>query len=53
MDFGARTEVLLGVGKEVVRAGSNEVGAADFGVCDRELGIATLGAGANELVRYK
>lgn len=34
MCFGAGTEVLLGVGEEVVRAGANEVGPADFGVCD-------------------
>lgn len=51
MHLGARTEVLLRVGKEVVRAAPHEVGAADFGVCNGKLGIATLGAGANKLVR--
>ena len=51
MHFGAGTEVLLGVGEEVMRAGSDEVGAANFGVRDGELSIATLGTGTNELVR--
>ena len=53
MDLGTRTEVVFGVGEEVVRAGSNKVRAADFRVRDSELGIATLGTGTNELVRYK
>lgn len=36
-----------------MRAGADEIGAADFGVCDLDLGIATLSAGANELVSYR
>lgn len=51
--FRARSEVLLRVGEEVVRAGPSEVRAADFGIRDRELGIATLGAGTEELIRCK
>lgn len=46
----AGSEVLLRVGEEVVRAGSNKVGAADFRVRNLKLGIATLSAGTNELV---
>lgn len=38
--LGARAEVLLCVGEEVVRACSDQVRAADFGVCDGELGVA-------------
>ena len=53
MHLRAGSEVLLRVGEEVVRAGADEVGTADFRVCDLELGIATLSAGANELVSYR
>jgi hypothetical protein len=44
---------LLGVGEEVVRACSNDVGATNFGIRDRQLGIATLCASSSELVSYK
>jgi hypothetical protein len=50
MHFGTRSEVLLRIGKEVVRAGADEVGAANFRIRDGELGIATLSASPNELV---
>jgi hypothetical protein len=53
MYFRAWAKILLGVGEEVVRAGANEVGAADLRVCDGKLSIATLGTGTNELVRWK
>jgi len=48
--LGAGAEVLLGVGEEVVRAGADEEGAADFGVCDGELGVARGSSGAHELL---
>lgn len=51
MHLGTRTEVLLRIGEEVVRAGSDKVGAADFRVCNGKLSIASLSRGANELVR--
>lgn len=51
--FGTRSEVLLRIGKEVVRAGPDEVGTTDFWIRDRELGIATLGTSTNELVSCK
>lgn len=53
MDLRTGSEVLLSVGEQVVRATSNEVGAADFGVRNGELGIATLCAGSNELISCK
>lgn len=53
MNLGARSEVLLGVGEQVVRAGANNVGTANFVVCDCELGIATLCASSNELISYR
>lgn len=53
MYFRARAKILLGVGEEVVWAGADEVGAADFRVCDGKLSIATLGTGTNELVSWK
>lgn len=40
VDFGTRTQVLLGVCEEVVWTGACEEGAADFGVGDGELGVA-------------
>lgn len=50
MHFWAGSEVLLGVCEEVVRAGADEVGAAEFGVGDGELGRACGGRGAHELL---
>jgi hypothetical protein len=44
---------LLRIGKEVMRAGADKVGTADFRICDRELGIATLSTSTNELVSCK
>ena len=52
VDFGAETEVLLGVGEEVVRAGADQVGAADFGVREGELGVPGGLAGAHELLCF-
>lgn len=49
MDFGAGTEVLLGVCEEVVRTGAGEEGATDFGVCYGELRGAGGGSSAHEL----
>ena len=34
MDFGAGTKILFGVCEEVVGTGADDVGAADFGICD-------------------
>jgi hypothetical protein len=53
MHLGAWSEVLLGIGEEVVRAGPDEVGTADFWIRDRELGVATLSTSPNELVSYE
>lgn len=53
MNLGARSEVLLGVGEQVVRASANNVGTANFVICDCELGIATLCASSNELISYR
>ena len=53
MDLRTGSEVLLGVGEQVMRATANEVGAADFRIRDGELGIATLCASPNELISYK
>lgn len=50
MHFWARPEVLLGVCEEIVRAGADEVGSAEFGVGDGELGGACGGRGAHELL---
>jgi len=50
VDFGAGPEVLLRVREEVVRAGAHEVGAAELGVCDGELGGARGGGSAHELL---
>jgi hypothetical protein len=44
VDIGARTEVLLGVGEEIVGAVADQVGATDFGVGDAELRCARVGA---------
>ena len=46
----AGSEILLGIGEQIMRACSRNVGAANFGVCDRQLGIATLCASSNELI---
>lgn len=51
MHLGASTEVLLRIGEEIVWASPNQIGAADFGICNGKLSIATLRRGANELVR--
>lgn len=50
MYFWAGSKILFRVGEEIMRTGTGEVRTADFRVCDRELGIATLSTGANELV---
>ena len=50
VDFRAWAEVLFGVCELVVRAGADEVGAADFGVGDCEVGVAGRGCCAHELV---
>jgi hypothetical protein len=42
-------KILLGICEEIVRAGSCEKGAADFGIGDGELGCARGGTGAHEL----
>lgn len=53
MHLRAGSEVLLGIGEEVVRAGPDEVGTADFWIRNGELGVATLSASPNELVSYQ
>lgn len=50
MDFGTGPQILLRVRKEVMRAGANDEGAADFGIGDRELGVSRGGTGAHELL---
>ena len=46
----ARAEVLLGVGEEVVRAGADQVGPADFRVGEGELRALGRDAAAHELL---
>lgn len=50
MNSRARAKVLFRVGEEVVRACADEEGSADFGVCERQLGVSGGGAGAHELL---
>lgn len=50
MYFGTGTQVLLGVCEEVVGAGADEVGTADFLVGNRELSVPGGGTGAHELL---
>jgi hypothetical protein len=50
MDFGAGPQILLRVREEVVRAGTDNEGAADFGIGDGELGMSRRGTGAHELL---
>ena len=40
MDFGTGTKILLCVGEEVVRAGADNEGAADFGIGDGKLSVS-------------
>ena len=49
--FRALTQILLGIGEEVVRTGADEIRATDFRVGDLELRIARGRAGTYELVR--
>jgi len=51
--LGAGAEILLGVCEEVVRAGADEEGAADFGVRDGELGVSRGSSGAHELLWWE
>lgn len=46
----ARAKVLFRICEEVVRACADEEGSADFGVCERQLGVSGGGAGAHELL---
>lgn len=50
MNSRARAKVLFRVCEEVVRACANEEGPADFGVCERQLGVSGGGAGAHQLL---
>lgn len=54
VDLGTRAKVLLGVGKQVVGAVADDVGAADLGVCHVQLGRllveASHGSRAHELL---
>lgn len=49
MDLWTRTEILFGVGEEIVRTGTGEIGTAYFGVGDGELGLSGGCASAHEL----
>lgn len=51
--FGARAEVLLGVGEEVVWTAAAEVGAADFWVGDGENGLLLCAGAGHELVTHQ
>lgn len=50
MNSRARAKVLFRVCEEVVRACADEEGSADFGICERQLGVPGGGAGAHELL---
>lgn len=50
MNSRARAKVLFRICEEVVRACADEEGSADFGVCERQLGVSGGGAGAHELL---
>lgn len=50
MYFWARAEILFGICEEVVGAGTDDEGAADFRVGDGELGVSGGGTGAHELL---
>lgn len=50
MNFWTWAQVLLGVGEEVVWAGADEEGTAEFGVSEGELGGVRGGGGAHELL---
>lgn len=52
MSFGARAQILFGIGEKVMRAISDKVGAADFGVGDAELWRALVGA-VHELLAHE
>ena len=50
MEFRTRAEVLLGVCEEVVRAGADEVGAADLGRAEVQVGGFGVRVWAHKLV---
>lgn len=53
MDFRTGPQILLRVREEVVRASTDNEGAADFGIGDGELGMSRGGTGAHELLYIK
>lgn len=50
VDFGARTKVLFGVCEEVMWAGTDDVGSADFWIGDGELGMPGRCTGSHKLL---
>lgn len=50
MNSRARAKILFRICEEVMRACADEEGSADFGVCERQLGVSGGGAGAHELL---
>ena len=50
MDFRARSQVLLGVCEEVVRACTDEERTAYFGIVDGQLGVSRGGTSTHELL---
>ena len=53
MGFVTGADVLLGVGEEVVRAGAGEVGPADLGGCEGEVGCFGRGSATHEVVAHE
>lgn len=50
VDSWAGAKILFRVCEEIMRACADEEGSADFGVCERQLGVSGGGAGAHELL---
>ena len=50
VNFRARSQVLLGVCKEIVRACTDEEGTAYFGIVDGQLGMSRGGTSTHELL---
>lgn len=53
VNFLAWTQILLGIGEEVMRTSADKIRATDFRIGDLELRIARRSAGTYELVRWK
>lgn len=51
--LGTRSKILFSVGELIVWTSADKVGAADLGVCNRQLRVTGAGTKAHELVSYK